>query len=84
MKDFSKKEAIDKIEEYFSKNDHDSEKTKKIKKLAMRHRISLKDYRKKFCKKCYFDLNSGKIRVSKEYKYVECFNCKKRNTWKIK
>lgn len=84
MKNLSRNDAHQKIEEYFSNKDLDAEKTRKIKRLAMKHRISLKSYRKRFCKKCYSDLKYGKVRVSKDYKYVECPNCMKRNAWKIK
>ncbi len=84
MKSLSKSDASNKIEEYFSKDSLNSKETKKIKKLAMAFRISLKKYRKRFCKSCYSDLKLGKVRVSKNYKYVECPSCKKRNAWKIK
>lgn len=84
MEDLTKKEAERIIDAYFSKDKLDSNETKKIKKLAMKHRIRLGKYRKRFCKKCYSDLSSGKIRVSRDYKYAICSSCGKRNSWKIK
>ena len=84
MKALSKTDALQKIQEYFSKDNLDAGQTKKIKKLAMAHRIRLGDYRKRFCKKCYYDLKTGKVSISKEYKKVLCLNCGKRNGWKIK
>ena len=84
MKELSKVEAKEVIDNYFSKSKLKVESTKKIKKLAMKYRISLKDQRKKFCKKCFNDLSKGKIRVSRTYKNVVCFNCRTKNRWKIK
>jgi len=52
--------------------------------LAMSKNIQLKDYRKNFCKKCLSDLKTGKVRISKFYKSVECTKCKFKNRWKIK
>lgn len=84
MKDISKSEAKKEIQDYFLNEKLDSEKTRKIKRIAMAHRISLKDYRKRFCKKCYSDLKSGKVRISKEYKQVSCIMCGMKNRWKLK
>lgn len=81
-KEFSKSEAKKIIDHYFS-NELNKEKTLKIKKLAMKHRIRLGKYRKKFCKKCYEDLADGKIRTTKYYRTVEC-KCGYKNKSKIR
>ncbi len=83
MKELSKKEAEKFIQDYFSKDKIDSKQTKKIKKIAMAHRIRLAKYRKRFCKACYSDLNLGKVRISKSYKQITC-KCGNVNRWKIK
>lgn len=73
--DLSKTEAKKKIEEYFSRNKIESEETRKIKKIAMKHRIRLGEYRKRFCKKCYADLRNAKVRVTRNSKIVNCPSC---------
>jgi len=80
-KELSKGEAKKKIDDYF-KGKLDPEKTKKIKRLAMKYKIRLGDYRKRFCKKCFADLMGGKIRITKNYKNVGC-NCGEKNKFKI-
>lgn len=77
-----KHEVKEKIEDYFSKKELKSEETKKIKKLAMSYRISLKNHRKRFCKKCYSDLKNGSVRISKNYKTITC-KCGFTNKFKI-
>lgn len=84
MNELSKSEVKQKIDEYFSKDKIEANETKKIKKIAMTHRISLKDHRKRFCKKCYSDLKEGKARISKEYKQIICNICEMKNRWKLK
>ncbi len=82
MERLSKTEAEEKIKETFSKKLSPRE-IKKIKRLAMKHNIKLKDLRKKFCKKCY----STELRVKSiknKVKTVECKNCKNIMRWKIK
>lgn len=81
----SKTDAQEKIEEFFkdikSKN---PKEIKKIKRLAMNKKISLKEKRKLFCKKCLTPYKNPKIRIKKETKSIECQNCGKINRWKIK
>jgi len=79
----SKAEAKEKIEQFFKKNDVTSEEMKKIRRLALKYRISLKPYKKQFCKSCLSPLK-GKIRISKTHKTVECVNCGYRNKYKFK
>ena len=82
----TKKEAQEKIKEFFNqKEELDSKYVKKMKRLAMRHNIKLGIFRRRFCKKCFSDLkhNSGKIRITKTHKIVECGRCGFRNGWRI-
>lgn len=69
----SKQEIQDKIEEVFSKN-ASKEEIRKIKKLASSKNIKIRDYRKKFCKKCYslFNGSNCKIRIKKGFKTIKC------------
>ena len=80
----SRKETIEKIKSFFGKCELNYKEIKKIKRFAMSKNIQLKDYKKRFCKKCLSDLKNGKVRVSKFYKSVECSKCKFKNRWKIK
>ncbi len=84
MEHMTKKEAEIKIRKFFEKNSIEAKEVKKIKKLTMRHRIRLKDDRKRFCKKCYSDLRNGKIRINKKYKQVICKKCNTLNRWTFK
>ena len=83
MKKPSKSEASEKIKLYFANENLDSEKTRKIKRLAMRFNLKLGKYRARFCKKCYADLKDGKVRVTRDYKIIDCAKCKFRNKIKL-
>ena len=75
-KDISKTEAKKKIEEFFLNLKQKSpEEIKKIKRLAMGHRLSLKEYKTLFCKKCLIPHSSPKIRIKNKMKIVKCENC---------
>ena len=78
----SRKEAKEKIEEFFGRENFAPEEALKIKKLAMKFNIKLKEKRKKFCKKCFSKIR-GKIRVTKNYKNVVCGKCEFRNRFKV-
>jgi RNase P subunit RPR2 len=78
----SKTEAKEKISSLFSKKSFSPEELKKIKRLAMKYRISLREHRKKFCKKCFTKLK-GKIRVSKTHKTTICVSCGYKNKLRI-
>ena len=80
----SRKEAEQKIKEFFEQMRFDSEGAKKIKKLAMKFNLKLGLYRKRFCKKCFSDLKNAKIRVDKDYKNIKCIECRFVNRYKIK
>jgi len=76
-----KKLPKDKIEKYIH-NFFENIKTKnpkeikKIKRLAMNKKISLKNYRKLFCKKCLTPYTGNeKIRIRNKMKSIKCKNC---------
>ncbi len=83
-KKLSKTEAESKIKEFFSDIKNKTPKQiKKIKRLAMRNNIQLKQLRKKFCKKCYSAYRNPKIRIKKKVKSVTCKNCDYVSRWRI-
>jgi len=82
----SKTEIENKIKDFFQEiKDKSPKEIKKIKKLAMNRKISLKERRKLFCKYC-LNPYSGKekIRINKRMKMTNCNNCEKISRWKIK
>ena len=79
----TKKEVEEKIISFFNKRDFTPKELKKIKRLAMKFNIKLTPYKRLFCKACLNPL-AGKIRISKEYKIVECKSCKTKNKVRIK
>ena len=78
----SKPEAKERIDSFFSGNNFSSAETKKIRRMAMKHKIKLKNYRKLFCKKCLSKLK-GKTRISRTHKTIECQSCGFRNKFRI-
>ncbi len=82
----SKKEAKEKIENFF-KNTKDKipKDVKKMKRLAMHHHISLNVYKKLYCKKCFsiFNSNNSEIRLKSGFKIIRCMECDKITKWKI-
>lgn len=82
-KSSSRTEAKEKIEKFFLQDELGQERVRKVKRLAMKHRIRLGKYRKRFCKKCYSDLKSGITRVTKTHKSVTCGDCGFVNKFKI-
>ncbi len=83
MEKLSKTETKKEIDNFFSSiKDKTSKEIRKMKKLAMSQNISLKELRKKFCKKCYspnLKIKSVKNRI----KTVECKNCGNLMRWKM-
>lgn len=82
----SKKEIEERVKKFFSNDGEiDSEDVRKIRRLAMSRKIRLGEYRKRFCSKCYSDLDkNGKVRISRGYKVVECLKCGNVRKWKLK
>lgn len=85
MKKLSKTEAKKEIAEFFRNIKNKTPKEiKKIKKLAMRYNIPLKEKRKLFCKKCFHPYSEKeKIRIKNKIKTIVCKNCDYVNKWKI-
>jgi len=81
MEKMNKKQAEEKINEFF-KEKHNKEEVRKIKKISMRYRIKLKDLRKKFCSKC-FSMKLKFKKVKGNRKTVECLECGNLMRWKI-
>lgn len=81
-KELSRVEAKLKVKKFFERESFSSEEVHKIRRLAMKHRIRLKDERKKFCKNCLSKL-SGKTRVTSFYKRIECRKCGYSNKFKF-
>lgn len=81
----SRKEIEDKIKDIFLSNPS-KENIKKVKVLAMSKNIKLKDYKNKFCKKCftYFNSDNHKIRIKKRFKILKCKNCGYISRYKLK
>lgn len=78
----NKTEVKKKIEEFFKRKDFAPEQLKKVKRIAMKFNIKLRDYRKSFCKKCLNPL-SGKTSITKTNKTVVCRHCGFRNKIRI-
>lgn len=78
----SKSQAQEKIYDFFKREKFTKEEAKKIKRLAMKFNIKLKDERKKFCKSCLSQLK-GKTRISKTHKIIVCKFCNYKNKFKL-
>lgn len=78
--------AREKIQEFFRNIKSKTPKEiKKIKRLAANKKISLKEKRKLFCKKCFSPYSGNeKIRIKKGVKSVECLKCKEISRWRVK
>lgn len=84
MKTPSKSEAEKQIQEFFTNIRNKTPKeVKKIKKIAMRKSIKLRDKRKLFCKKCFAPYKNPKIRIKNKMKIIICENCGNVSRWKI-
>ena len=81
-KKLSRREVQEKIDLFFRQKNLDTKLIKKIRRLAMKYHVRLGEYRRRFCKSCYSDLQNGKVRVSKKYKIVEC-ECGEKNRWRL-
>lgn len=82
-KEMSRGEAQKKIEEFFKRANFSGEEMRKIKRLAMKYRIRLALFRRKFCKKCLSKLK-GKVRVGNVFRTVLCENCGYLNRHKVR
>ncbi len=85
VKKISQSKAKKQIHEFFSDiNDITQKDVKKIKRLAMKNNIHLKELRKKFCKKCFTPYKNPKIRIKNKTKTTICENCGYVMKYKIK
>ena len=76
VKKISQSKAKKQIQEFFSDiKDKTPKDVKKIKRLAMKKNIHLKELRKKFCKKCFISYKNPKIRIKNKIKTTTCENC---------
>ena len=78
----SKTEARIKIDNFFKQSDLDKEQLRKIRRLAMKFNIKLREHKKTFCKACKSPLK-GQIRLTKTHKTITCNACNFRNKFKI-
>ena len=85
MKKNSKKEAEKEINDFFKNiNNKTPKEIKKIKKFAMSQNIKLKEFRKKFCKKCLTPYKIPKTRIKKRIKSITCKKCGYVSRYKLK
>ena len=80
----SKTEVQKKIRYFFLNiKNKTSKESKKIKRLSMQYHISLNEYKKLYCKKCFsvFNSENSEIRIKKGFNIVKCKKCRyiKRN-----
>ena len=74
----SKKQIEQELKQTFNSNNPPTQnQIKKAKRLAMSKNLPLKQYKKKFCKKCltFFTPNNSEIRIKKPLKTIKCKNC---------
>ncbi|MGD9276192.1 MAG: hypothetical protein PVJ67_03385 [Candidatus Pacearchaeota archaeon] len=87
VKKISKKEAVEKIEKFFSEENFKSKSSKEIKKIkrfAMKHNIPLREKRKLFCKNCLRPFFKSSIRIKNDFLTITCEYCKEENKWRIR
>ena len=85
MEKTKKTEAKKQIQDFFTEIKNKSPKqVKKIKRLAMRRKVSLKGLRKHFCKKCLMPYKNPKIRIKNKIKIIKCESCEYVSRWRIK
>ena len=83
-KRLSKQETLKKIEEFFFDiNNKTPKEVKKIKRLAMRYNLALKEKRKLFCKKCLMPHKDSSVRIKNDFITITCGNCEHKNRWKV-
>ncbi len=85
MEKTSKTESKKEIQRFFEEIKNKTPKeVKKIKRLAMKYNLPLKEKRKLFCKYCSTPyVGSEKVRIKDKMKSVECSRCRKVAKWKI-
>lgn len=79
----SKQEAHATINSFFEKVHFNAVELKKIRRLAMKYKIPLREKRRKFCKYCLNKLE-GKTRITKTHKTIVCKHCGKSSRFLLK
>ena len=80
----SKSKVKKEIEEFFLNIKNKTPKEiKKIKKLAMKYNLPMKEKRKLFCKKCLVIYKNPRIRIKNKVKSVTCLGCGYVSRWKL-
>ena len=79
----SRQQAQEEINNFFKKENYSSKEVRKVKKLAMKFNIKLREYKKNYCKKCYSKLKD-KIKLNKYYKNIKCSSCGYENSFKLR
>ncbi len=70
-----KQKVKEKIDSFFERKSFSSDELRKIRNVAMKHRIKFGNYRARFCKKCFTDLRKNTTRTTKQYKTTRCLSC---------
>jgi len=84
VKKISKTQAREEIKNFFSDIKNKTPKEiKKIKRLAMKNNLPLKEKRKLFCKKCFNPFVESSIRIKNDFITITCEKCGFKNRWKI-
>ena len=81
-KGYSKTEAQKNIDSFFQRALFTAAELRKIRRLAMTHRIRLGEYRKRFCQKCYSQLQD-RLSLTKTHKTITCKSCGWKNKQKF-
>lgn len=87
------KKILTEIDDFFKLAKEESKQNPKIasqhvakaRKLAKRSNLSIKKYRKLFCKKCnsFFTSENSQIRIKKGMKTIKCLQCRAYRRFKI-
>jgi len=83
--DLTKQEINEYIKNIFSK-ESSAKEIKRAKKLAMSRNIKIKEFKKKFCKKCYsmFNSKNSEVRIKNGFKVILCKECNHISRYKLK
>lgn len=79
----SRSDVKRKIDSFFDRKTFSSTELKKVRTLAMKHRIRLGIYRTRFCKKCLTDLKDGLLKITETYRTTTCPSCGYKNKVRI-
>jgi len=80
-----REEAKQMIESFFKEISNKTPvEIKKIKRVAMKFKIPLKEHKKKYCKKCFTHFLLEYIRIKRNFLSQKCKQCGYLSKWKIK